>query len=178
MRRRRAAVGLSVGALAVTAGLPVVAEPVEHCVVEVVDQKPSGEFMLSEPVCFRRPADAASYASGGAVTLAPGETLRAFEGGGGLMSLSGSFALGIHYDGFNGTGSSITVMGSSCTGGWWNTSSAWDDRISSSYNGCYRLTHHDNPDRGGASESKTGAGSTHNLGSLNNRTESVSYWSS
>lgn len=92
--------------------------------------------------------------------------------------LLSSFTLGIHFDGYNGSGSSITVVGASCTGGWWNTGSAWANRISSSWNGCYRLKHHDEPNRVGASESTTGSGRVHNLSVLNNRAESVSYWGS
>ena len=178
MSNRRTALGLLAAVVVVTVALPAGGAPVEHCVVEVVDQKPDGEFVLSQPVCFKRGSDAFAYASGGFTTLEPGDSVQSPRAGGGFMSLSGSFALGIHYDGFNGTGSSITVMGSSCTGGWWNTSSAWDNRISSSYNGCQRLTHHDLPNKAGASESTTGSGTTDNLGGLNNQAESVSYWSS
>ncbi len=178
MSSRSTALGFFAAVMVAAVALPAGGAPVEHCVVEVVDQKSDGEFVLSQPVCFKRASDALLYASGGFTTHGPGDSVASLQAGGGFTSLSGSFALGIHYDGFNGTGSSITVMGSSCTGGWWNTSSAWDNRISSSYNGCYRLTHHDLPNKAGASESTTGSGTTHNLSSLNNQTESVSYWSS
>jgi hypothetical protein len=64
------------------------------------------------------------------------------------------------------------------TGGYWNTGSTWANRISSSYNGCYRLRHWELPNKSGASESTYGVGTTNNLGSLNNRVQSVSYHSS
>ncbi len=89
-----------------------------------------------------------------------------------------SFALGIHFDGANGSGSSITVTGAACSGGYWNTGSAWANRISSSYNGCGRLAHFDLPNKGGSVENTFGAGTTDNLGALNNQTESVAYHSS
>jgi hypothetical protein len=89
-----------------------------------------------------------------------------------------SFTLGIHFDGFNGTGSSISVAGSSCTGGWWNTGTTWANRISSSYNGCARLRHYDLANKGGSYQDTYGAGTTDNLSTMDNRSESVSYHSS
>ncbi len=60
--------------------------------------------------------------------------------------------------------------------GWWNTGTSWDDRISSTYNGCSRLRHYTNPNMGGASEDTKGAGTRDNLTSyLNNKADSVSY---
>lgn len=176
MSKRGMTLVLSLGMLVLP--LPAAGAPSEHCVVEVVDQKPDGELITTRPVCFRSSADAVAYASGGLVTLKPGQNVPTLVANGGLQSTSGSFAIGIHYDGFNGTGSSITIMGSTCGGGWWNTSASWDNRISSSYNGCQRLAHHDYQNKGGPSQSTIGAGTTHNLGTLNDRTESISYWSS
>ena len=66
-------------------------------------------------------------------------------------------------------------MGSSCTGGWWNTPTAWDNRISSSYHGCAALRHYDLPGKVGQVQLTTGVGTIKNLTTLNNRTESVSY---
>lgn len=174
----RSGVALVFAVAAIALALPAAGAPVEHCVVEVIEQRPDGELITSEPVCFRRSADALAYASDGLIALTEGEDLQALAANGGVRSLSGSFAIGIHYDGFNGSGSSVTIMGSSCSGGWWNTSSAWDNRISSSYNGCQRLAHHDYANKAGQSESTIGAGTTDNLNDLNNRAQSVSYWSS
>lgn len=67
-------------------------------------------------------------------------------------------------------------MGAGCTGGYWNTGLAWANRISSSWNGCYRLRHYDGPNKSGASGDTVGAGSTHNVpAAINNKTESVAY---
>jgi hypothetical protein len=150
----------------------------EHCVVHVVDQLASGELVLSEPRCFVSLHDALRYAGEG-----PVERLSPIGGGAGFSgpiaaATLATFTLGIHFDGFNGTGSSITVVGSSCTGGWWNTGATWANRISSSYNGCARLRHYDLPNKGGASQDTFGAGTTDNLSTLNNKAESVSYHSS
>lgn len=144
-----------------------------HCVVAVTDQKPDGELVLSSPTCFDRLADAIEYASH------PTAIDRADSLASSQLLLGGTFTLGTHFDGYNGTGSSISVVGSSCTGGWWNTSSAWDNRISSSYNGCYRLRHYDYPNKAGDRYDTTGVGQTDNIyGGMNNRTESVAYYGS
>jgi hypothetical protein len=135
-------------------------------VVFVVDQKPDGELIVSRPECFADEAEA---------------DVRALEGDDSWsesLSAVSSFVLGKHFDGFNGSGSSISVVGSSCTGGHWNTGSAWANRISSSYNGCYRLRHWELPNKNGASENTYGVGTTNNLGPLNNLVQSVSYHSS
>jgi hypothetical protein len=150
-----------------------------HCVVEVVDQHADGELILSAPRCFGSFAEAVADASNGTVLMdaeASGAVL--FSDPTIDEALLASFTLGIHFDGLNGSGSSISVVGSACTGGWWNTGFTWANRISSSWNGCYRLRHHDYPNKQGASESTIGAGATHNLSALSNSAESVSYWSS
>lgn len=148
-----------------------------HCVVEVTDQKPNGELVTGPMRCYPTFAEAMFDASDGTLVLSQG-TL-------GSMALTDKstaaaislFALGVHYDGASGTGSSITVSGSSCGGGYWNTGTAWANRISSSFNGCARLRHYDNPAKAGAAQDTTGAGTTDNLTGLNNKTESVSYHS-
>jgi hypothetical protein len=146
-----------------------------HCVVFVIDQLADGELVMSEPDCFADEAVAEAWTSVGYNLKLSAEWLSGSSGG--VAALS-TFTLGRHYDGFNGTGSSIRVVGSSCTGGYWNTSSSWDNRISSLYNGCEHLRHWDDPYMLGAAENTYGAGTTDNLSYLDNRTESVSYYSS
>jgi hypothetical protein len=160
MRLHRTVFLLAVFALVLA--LPATAAPAggeSHCVVEVIGQRLTGEFLLGPQRCFNHRWEAAAATSQGVVSFS-------------------SFVLGVHYDGANGTGSSISVMGSSCTGGWWNTGATWANRISSSYNGCGRLRHYDGPNKTGAWEDTTGVGTTDNLGVMNNRTESVAYLSS
>ncbi|MEX2652245.1 MAG: hypothetical protein WD473_07345 [Acidimicrobiia bacterium] len=172
-------------AVAAIAGPGVPSDPVEvidsgesHCVVRVVGQKLSGEFVVAEPVCYEKFEDAMVAASDGTIDRArfrSGEVLLTDEELGILLS---SFTLGTHFDGSNGSGSSISIVGGSCTGGYWNTGTAWANRISSSWNGCYRLRHHDGPNKTGIFADTVGSG-THNVpSSINNKAESVSYWAS
>jgi len=173
--KRRALWSVAVSVMVVVGALPGLAGPTSdeesHCVREVVGQRPDGELILSEARCYGSFMLAALDVSGGEVVLdhdATGGVL--FDGGTEGSSLA-SFMLGIHFDGYNGSGSSISIVGTGCSGGWWNTGGSWANRISSSKNGCYRLTHHDYPNTGGASESTVGAGATHNLSSfMNNKT--------
>jgi len=168
---------LSVTGLA-AAGVPAVATvgSESHCVVRVVGEHPDGEFVVTPQECFSTLGEALSYASGGTVSFdtgLTGEALLADQGG--VASIASTFTLGVHFDGFNGTGSSISVVGSDCSGGYWNTGTTWENRISSSWNGCYRLRHYDSPGATGAWQDTYGAGSTHNLSTLNNRAKSVAW---
>jgi hypothetical protein len=179
--RIRLIVVLAVASMVLLAGLPAGAADLNtesHCLVEVLGQDASGELIVSDPVCFSSFQEAMTVASGGSISIeeAPsGEALFSNPEAGGILS---SFTLGTHFDGLNGTGSSISVVGGSCTGGYWNTGATWANRISSSWNGCYRLRHHDGPNKTGTYADTVGSG-THNLPSfMDNKTESVSYWSS
>lgn len=163
--------------------VPGVAGPMSdeesHCVREVVDQKTGGELNLSGARCYGSFMLAAPDISGGEVELNPNATGRVlFDGGGGGVEPGGLHARDPSRW-YIGSGTSISIVGSDCSGGWWNTGGSWANRISSSKNGCYRLTHHDYPNTSVASEDTVGAGVTHDLRSLmNDKTESVSYWSS
>lgn len=155
--------------LAVLAGTPGssgVSKGEVHCVAFVLDQTAEGELVVSKPDCFDTLAEAGAWAGVGPADRSTS----------GYMAGS-TFTLGRHFDGFNGTGSSISIVGSSCTGGYWNTSSSWDNKISSSYNGCARLTHWDQPAKSGSFQHTYGAGTTDNLSYMNNKAESVSYHS-
>lgn len=142
-----------------------------HCVVHVIGQAEDGRLTMSDADCYATTTEAALAASG---------TLQSTTTGIDAFAMAGStFILGIHYNGYNGAGSSITVVGSSCTGGYWNTPTWFDNRITSTYNGCGRLRHYDLPNKGGSYTNTYGAGTTDNLSAwMNNRTESVSYHSS
>lgn len=174
--RRYLLVIAALAAVVASAG-PANAAAESHCVVEVEAKANSGELITSLERCYWTLAEAVLDVSGGAVVVPTW-----FSGADLLASpriaedLSSS-TLGIHFDGSNGSGSSITISGGSCSGGFWNTGTAWANRISSTYNGCGRLAHHDLPSKGGSSESTFGAGTTDNLGVMNNRTESVAYYS-
>jgi hypothetical protein len=158
----------------------VIPEPKEetHCVVVVVDETPDGELVTSRPVCFPTLLESQVAIEAGLIGT-PGLALESATSGEGPASMLLSFTLGTHFDGVNGTGSSISVVGTACSGGWWNTGAGWANKISSSWNGCYRLRHFDSPNRVGSSADTIGVGSTSNLPPvMNNKTESVSYLSS
>lgn len=149
-----------------------------HCVVEVVAQTADGELLTGPADCYPTFAEAMAVASGGRLRLlaaTPGSVVLTDEA---IAESVSSFTLGIHYDGASGSGSSISVVGSSCAGGYWNTSSSWSNRITSSWNGCARLRHWDGPSKTGSYQDTSGVGTTDNLTTMDNRTESVSYHSS
>jgi hypothetical protein len=89
-----------------------------------------------------------------------------------------TFIIGIHYDGLGFTGSSFSVVGSDCAGGWLNTPAGWNDRIRSTVNGCPRIRHYDGAnltyDVYGAQDSYGGGG---NLTTLDRHTSSLQYLS-
>lgn len=158
-------------------GSPGAAE--SHCVVTTVGQQSDGELITTDMECFDRFAEAMVSASNGLLTLpwdASGSVLFTDSG---VSAMASTFTLGIHFDGYSGSGSSITVVGSSCTGGYWNSPAWFDNKTSSSYNGCARLKHYNYANASGYLTATTGVGTTDNLTwSANNKTESVSYHSS
>jgi hypothetical protein len=144
-----------------------------HCVVSVVGQRPSGEFLTSQPVCYDSFA-AAMHAAGvdtsGLAVVSPS----ALAASNRLQSATSSI-IGIHYDGANWTGASFSVNGSDCSGGWLNVAPAWNDRISSTSNGCPRIRHFWDANLVGTFQDTTGLGG--NLSTLNNQTTSIQYLS-
>lgn len=165
----------------------------EHCVAAVAEQGRDGEIVLGDLRCYEHFSAAVLDATNGAIVLSEdqdGESLFTGEyalSGTAMVDKDGpaysalgskptSFTLGIHFDGSSGTGSSIAITGSSCTGGYWNATGFWKNRISSSWNGCYRLRHYDYQNKSGSSYTTTGGGQIDNIASwFSNKTESVSY---
>ncbi len=148
-----------------------------HCVVVVEGQKSTGELVMGDPVCFGSFSEAFEETTGQAV---PAGTVGAdvFTDTQ-IAALAASFTIGIHYSGTNGSGSSISVVGDSCVGGWWNTPPAWSNQISSSYNGCPVLRYYDRPGKIDLLGKTSGAGTTKNLPApANDMAESVTYSSS
>lgn len=148
-----------------------------HCVASVVEQTPDGELILDEPACFETAEEADSVetaplsARASTVTLA----LVAADDDAATSADTATITLGTHYDGNNGTGASIAIKGSGCSGGYWNATGTWKNRINSSKHGCYRLVHYDYQNKSGAKYTTYGTGKLNNLGTFVNRTESVSY---
>ncbi len=146
----------------------------DHCVVTVVDTKSDGELVTSDPMCFRTFSQSVAFSTGGAVQL-PAGTQGTMLNDGGFNTLMGSYTLAMHFDGYYGTGASITIVGGGC-GGYWNTSSWWDNRISSTYNVCQKTRHYSNPGLSGSYATLSGGLMTHNLPwYMNNNAESIRY---
>ena len=175
--RTRAGVGAvalagTLAALPATVALPstVAASPTEpdtesHCVLEVVDQEATGELVTAPPVCFGTLAEALEYADG--------SPLGRDDASSNDLAAAASMVLGVHFEHQDRTGSSITVSGTDCSGGYVNLSAAWINRISSTQNGCGTVTFFDGFGTSGASE-VTGS-STVNLKALNDIANSVQY---
>jgi hypothetical protein len=163
---------------AVLIGAPAAdAAPQKHCVVTVLGEKPSHEFRTTPRACFPTWKEAmdATGIPGAANRIAPGVNTEELQEADAVFAASGEFIIGVHYDGFGLSGSSLTVVGVDCSGGYLNTSSyGFSNVISSTANGCYNVAHYDNANLGGAGETTTGFGG--NLSSLNNRTESIQYF--
>ena len=156
----------------------------EHCIAYVMHQRQDGELVLGAPDCYPTFSQAMFVASAGTWRLphdAPvgvlgSSTAGANYPGGGTIGGESTLSspLATHYDGFNGGGSSITVYGSTCVG-FWNTWTSWDNRISSTYNGCYKTRHYDLANLRGSSIAFYGFYLWNITGFMNNRTESISY---
>ncbi|CAN5474001.1 MAG: hypothetical protein ACR2JP_06630 [Acidimicrobiia bacterium] len=152
-----------------------------HCVAVATGETADGQLVVTEPECFASPADAAAATEEAIADLAasttPGIGVNTALPGA-IVPLAASLTLGIHYDGSSGTGSSIAIVGSGCTGGYWNASATWKNRISSTYNGCGRLKHYDYQNRLGMTYTTYGVGDLDSLSWFSDMTESVSYHAS
>ena len=127
----------------------------EHCVLVVVGRAPDGELRTAPMTCAPERTTALARATAGQARLA-------------------DWAIGTHYDGAGFTGSSVTVVGADCTGGWLNLPAAWNDRISSTLHGCPSIKHHLHVNLTGTSQTTAAPGG--NLGAtLNDEASSIQY---
>lgn len=143
----------------------------EHCVLHIVGQAPGGRFLTDELVCYPTLAEALGRAGApvGAELAAGGLTGAEVD----TVVGAASGTLAVHYDGANRTGSSITISGGDCNGGYVNLSSSWINRISSTSNTCAVVNFWDGYDKTGSYEGTNTA--SVNLGSMNNAANSVGY---
>jgi len=164
-RRAGAALAAVLSLAALGAADPALAgEAEEHCYVEIIGQAEDGEYLATAPVCFDSMDDVAT-ALGVALPAGASDA----EAGG---ALAASSTIGVHYDGANYTGSSITVSGSDCGGGYLNLTVDWRNRISSTINGCPQVRFYNFINLGGSYEATFSSG---NLGALNNAADSIQY---
>ena len=137
-----------------TAATGTAAPREEHCVVRVVGRAADGELLTTAPEC----------ASTQALALQRSGAAAAAE-----------WVIGQHFDGQNLSGSSVSVVGDSCIGGWLNLPGSWINRISSTSNGCPTIRHYDGYNLVTPAASTFAPGG--NLpSSLNNKTNSIQYF--
>ncbi|MCU1483298.1 MAG: hypothetical protein JWN67_44 [Actinomycetia bacterium] len=137
------------------------AEGEQHCYVRVIDKKASGELVTTEPSCYATTAQMQQAA------YSPPTRLR-------QASTQSTFPLATHYDAANYGGSSTTVYGSDCLGGWLNTSAYWAANMASTRNGCARVKHFYYQNLGTPVWDTTGTGGNLNS-TLTNHAWSVQY---
>jgi hypothetical protein len=150
-----------------------------HCLVRVTGRSASGELQLSTPACYATFADVLQSAGLTVADKTITPTQARDQGliglqrpGGGGAALDGGGIIGTHFDGANYTGSSFSVSGSDCYGGYINLTGFWANRVSSTINGCPITVHYYWPNMGGSNEALYSSG---NLTWLNNLSESISY---
>jgi hypothetical protein len=147
----------------------------QHCLARVIGRSPSGELRLSTPVCAATYGEMLSKSGRSVANKNLSASQARAQGlvGGGAATMSSTWIIGAHFDGFNWTGSSFNVEGSDCYGGYLNLTGFWANRVSSTINGCPTIDHYYWPDLGGISQTTSGSGG--NLSTLNNLSESIAY---
>lgn len=131
MKRVVLPLAIAVAAL-VGPAVPADASEGRHCYVRVVGQEADGELVTTAARCY----DSESQANDAAR-----------RSGGQQRSAAGQGILAVHHDGL---GNSTTIAGSSCAGGWINTSNYWMTHMTSTTNvDCGTVRHFYDPNLGG-----------------------------
>jgi hypothetical protein len=143
---------LAAAVLVVTGAGPGATAPAPHCAVRVLGQGADGELRTTAVTCSATRATAIAAAAG---------------------ATAADWTIGTHYDGFNLTGGSFSVVGSGCIGGWLNLPPAWVNRVSSTWHGCGHIRHFDGYDLVSPNQMTIYPGG--NLSSLNNKANSIQY---
>ena len=136
-----------------------------HCVIEVIGVD-DGVFVTQPEVCFGSQAEAVVHAA--SINAEP-------SGEGDLALSSNSNTIGTHYTSTSYGGSSVRIVGTTCSGGVWYPTGTWNNNIESSlhYCGSSATTFYN---------SSSCSGSPHHiyweadsLGQMNNRASCVRY---
>jgi hypothetical protein len=156
-----------------------------HCLLkingkEVTDNNKMGTFTTEPMRCYATYAEVLRKAGPAVVAdnikATPAELLKP-DALSKLNLLQADSVIGIHFEYANGTGATLTVSGSNCSGGGLNVPIAWNDRISSTLNGCPTIVHYENTNYALSSYSTYGAGSLQNItGYMDNKTSSILYY--
>jgi hypothetical protein len=156
---------VAIGAMQSTAS----AAPNQQCLVKVTGQQANGMFILGPQTCYATYADVLRSVGVTNVSdsISPATVSPAI--------LQAGSILGTHYDGANLTGASFSVGGTTCGGGGLNLPTSWNDRISSTANGCEQIVHWENANFGGASVDILAPGGNI-TGYMDNKTSSIQYF--
>lgn len=141
----------------------------ENCIAKVTGKHADGTFILGRQTCYATYAEVLRHAgaSNFSASTTPATVTRS-------TLLSGSI-LGTHFDGAGWTGASFSVQGTTCGGGGLNLPSTWNDRISSTANGCAEIIHYENANYTGA-EADIFAPGGDITGYMDNKTSSIKYF--
>ncbi len=155
--------GLAIAGSAGASGKPGTTE--RHCVVEVTGVR-DGVFVTRPEVCFASQSEAVVHAASiGTDTADPNRATRS----------SGTNTIGIHFTSTWFSGSSVRIVGTTCGGGVWYATGAWNNNIESSrhYCGSSPTTFYNSASCSGWSHSIHN--SARSLGQMNNRASCVRY---
>jgi Ca2+-binding RTX toxin-like protein/lysophospholipase L1-like esterase len=148
----------------------------DQCVATVEGVDEDGRFEMSEERCYRSYGEvlAESSATSAAAASLVSPTQASAE------DLFAAGIIGTHYDGSSFDGPSISITGVDCLGGGlaFANGGQWDNRISSTLNGCPVILHWDEgepgpPPYGGDTEASVGKGKV--LTRLSNRVTGITY---
>ncbi len=137
----------------------------QHCVIEVTGVE-DGVFVTQPEVCFAVEAEAAAHAA--SISTEQPRSGR-------VTRSSGTNTIGLHYSSSSYSGSSVRVVGTTCGGGVWYPTGAWNNNIESSrhYCGSSPTTFYNYSSCTGSLKRIYRSEST--LGSMNNRASCVRY---
>lgn len=138
-----------------------------HCVAVAVAD---AEKAQAEPVCFATEAAADQL-----VAQLTNDVSYGTRAGSGTHRAGGSNTIGRHYKNKWYGGSSITVVGTTCSGGVWKPTGSWNNNIESSKHYCGGSPTRFYDSSGCSGGNRAIYGATGSLGSYNNKASCVRY---
>ena len=136
-----------------------------HCVVEVTGVR-DGVFVTRPEACFTSQTKAVVHAASINTDTAEGNS---------ATRTSGTNTIGVHFTSTWFSGSSVRIVGTTCGGGVWYATGAWNNNIESSrhYCGSSPTTFYNSASCSGWSHSIRNEANS--LGQMNNRASCVRY---
>ena len=135
----------------------------QHCVIEVTGVE-DGVFLTGPEVCFGSQTEAVIHAASVGA-----------ESSGQVALASGTNTIGTHFTSTSYSGSSVRIVGTTCGGGVWYPTGAWNNNIESSLHHCGSspTTFYNSSSCAGSPHRIQGA--VPSLGQMNNRASCVRY---